>query len=169
MSSGPIFSASPAEVTPSASATATVTPSSVTSRLLDGRGWMAVCVAMDAAFLALAMTAALQGPFALVGRGDPRLLIAFPALVVVVLALRGTYGSKLQTEILKNLGHVVVATSLAALSLLATAALVGQSDESAPLLARAFVFATAFVPASIPSWRWSSEGLAALTSSESRR
>ena len=106
---------------------------------------MAVCVAMDAAFLALAMTAALQGPFALVGRGDPRLLIAFPALVVVVLALRGTYGSKLQTEILKNLGHVVVATSLAALSLLATAALVGQSDESAPLLARAFVFATAFV------------------------
>ncbi len=50
---------------------------------------MAVCVAMDAAFLALAMTAALQGPFALVGRGDPRLLIAFPALVVVVLALRG--------------------------------------------------------------------------------
>lgn len=147
MHTGPIISPGPAEATPSG--TAIKTPASVSrslaSRLLDGRGWTLVSLGSDAAFLALAMAAAAYGAPAWADAGDGRLLVALPFLVVPFLVLRGVYGRKLQTEILTNIAHVAAATSLAVLLLLAATALLGQSDESAPLLARAYVFATVYL------------------------
>jgi len=118
---------------------------SVASLLLDGRGWTLLSIGSDALFLVLAMAASFYAAPSWAGGGDERLLIAFPVLVLAVLGLRGIYGRKLQTEILLNLWHVAAATSLAVLLLLAATALIGRSDEAAPLLARAYVFATAYV------------------------
>jgi exopolysaccharide biosynthesis polyprenyl glycosylphosphotransferase len=63
----------------------------------------------------------------------------------VFLAVAGTYKDKTQARIVDGLGQVAAATSLAAISLIAAAALTDPNAEPAPLIARAWLFGTAYL------------------------
>jgi exopolysaccharide biosynthesis polyprenyl glycosylphosphotransferase len=123
-------------------------PSSIAQRLFQGRGWLLLRLGTDAALLLCALVAAHIGAEAAgVSKDGQTLLALFPPLVLVLMALRGMYQRKIQARVLAGLGKIVGATSLAAMILIAVAAFVDPASEPAPLLARAWFFATAYVTA----------------------
>jgi exopolysaccharide biosynthesis polyprenyl glycosylphosphotransferase len=114
--------------------------------VLSGRGLVATIVATDAVMLLLAVSAALIGARAahieLTGSG---IVWIFPPLVIGFLALRGMYRSKITLTILDEAAHVVGATSVAAMVVVAIATFLGGAAHSAELLARVWVFAMVYV------------------------
>ena len=111
-----------------------------------GRGLIATTIATDAIMLLLAVAAALLGAKAahieLAGSG---VVWAFPPLVIGFLALRGMYRSKITLTILDEAAHVVGATSVAAMVVVAVATFLGGTAHSAELLARVWVFGMVYV------------------------
>ena len=69
----------------------------------------------------------------------------FPPLVIGFLALRGMYRSKITLTILDEAAHVVGATSVAAMVVVAVATFLGGTTHSAELLARVWVFGMVYV------------------------
>jgi exopolysaccharide biosynthesis polyprenyl glycosylphosphotransferase len=124
--------------------------------LFHGPGWMRLRLATDAAALLLGNVAALVGaPAAHADASGKELIWLFPPLVIAVLAARKMYGSRIQVRVVDGLGQVVGATALAAISLIAAAALLDASADPAPLLARAWLFGTAYLAGSRLLLAWS--------------
>jgi exopolysaccharide biosynthesis polyprenyl glycosylphosphotransferase len=69
----------------------------------------------------------------------------FPPLVIGFLALRGMYRPKITLRILDEAAHVVGATSVAAMLIVAVATFLGGTSYSAELLARVWVFGMLYV------------------------
>jgi exopolysaccharide biosynthesis polyprenyl glycosylphosphotransferase len=113
-------------------------------RLFEGRRWTALRVGVDLTALALGSLAAVVGAPADVQDGAT-LVWVLPLLVCVLMAARGLYKDTIQARIVDGLGQVVAATSLAAISLIALAALFEPSSQPGPLLARAWLFSTAYL------------------------
>ncbi|GAC1318387.1 MAG: hypothetical protein NVSMB25_07790 [Thermoleophilaceae bacterium] len=115
-------------------------------KLLSGRGWTLTTLVTDAAALLLAVVAALIGAKAAhVQSHGSVLLLSFPPLVMVLLALRGMYRPKITLRILDDAGHVVGATSVAAMVVLALSALATSASAQAELLARVWFFGLLYV------------------------
>jgi FlaA1/EpsC-like NDP-sugar epimerase len=113
--------------------------------LLQGRGWTITSVTADAVMLVLAVGAALLGAGEAGVRSDFTMIWAFPPLVIGLLALRGMYGNKLRVQMLDEAGHVVGATSVAAMVIIAISAFTTNAGEHAELLARVWVFGMLYV------------------------
>ncbi len=114
--------------------------------LLQGRGWTMLRLAFDAVLLVLAVGAARVGaPAALLGHDGELLVWLFPPLVLVLFGLRRMYRGELQVRVVDGLGTVVAATSVVAASLIALAAFTTPQADPAPLVARAWLFATLYL------------------------
>jgi exopolysaccharide biosynthesis polyprenyl glycosylphosphotransferase len=114
--------------------------------LMSGRGLIATTLVTDAAMLLLAVGAALVGAKAahIPSHGN-WIAWLFPPLVIGFLALRGMYRSKITLRILDEAAHVVGATSVAAMVVVAVATFLGGTSHSAELLARVWVFGMVYV------------------------
>jgi exopolysaccharide biosynthesis polyprenyl glycosylphosphotransferase len=96
--------------------------------------------------LLLAVGASLVGAKAAhIGTGTGGIVWLFPPLVMGFLTLRGMYRPKLTVRILDEAAHVVGATSVAAMAIVAVATFLGGSTHSAELLARVWVFGMLYV------------------------
>jgi exopolysaccharide biosynthesis polyprenyl glycosylphosphotransferase len=114
--------------------------------LMTGRGLIATTVATDAVMLLLAVGAALVGAQAAkIPSGGTAIVWLFPPLVIGFLALRGMYRPKITLRILDDSAHVVGATSVAAMVIVAVATFLGGTTHSAELLARVWVFGMVYV------------------------
>src|SRR3954464_5423238 len=114
--------------------------------LMSGRGLVLTTIATDALMLLLAAAAALVGAKAAhIPSGGNWIVWLFPPLVIGFLALRGMYRPKITLRILDEAAHVVGATSVAAMSIVAIATFLGGTTHSAELLARVWVFAMVYV------------------------
>jgi exopolysaccharide biosynthesis polyprenyl glycosylphosphotransferase len=114
--------------------------------LMSGRGLVATTIVTDAVMLLLAVAAALVGAKAAhIGDGGNAIVWLFPPLVIGFLALRGMYRPKITLRILDEAAHVVGATSVAAMVIVAFATFFGGTTHSAELLARAWVFGMIYV------------------------
>ena len=114
--------------------------------LMSGRGLILTTVAADAVMLLLAAGAALVGAKAAhIPSGGNWIVWLFPPLVVGFLALRGMYRPKITLRILDEAAHVVGATSVAAMVIVAVATFLGGTTHSAELLARVWVFGMLYV------------------------
>jgi exopolysaccharide biosynthesis polyprenyl glycosylphosphotransferase len=114
--------------------------------LMTGRGLVITTLAIDAVMLLLAAAAALVGARAAhIPSGGSAIVWLFPPLVIGFLALRGMYRSKITLRILDEAAHVVGATSVAAMSIVAVATFFGGTAHSAELLARVWVFGMVYV------------------------
>jgi exopolysaccharide biosynthesis polyprenyl glycosylphosphotransferase len=114
-------------------------------RLLSKRGWLWTRVATDTVLLVAAILAARVGAPAEVGhQGDVAVWLLVPA-VVALLGARGLYASEIESRTLDVAGRIASATSLAAISIIAAAALFDPHAELAPMLARGWLFATVYL------------------------
>ena len=96
--------------------------------------------------LALGNAAALYGaPAANADSSARNLVWLLPPLTLVLMALWGLYRDRIHVRLVDGLGQVIAATSLAAISLIAVAALVDPAADAAPLLARAWLFGTLYL------------------------
>jgi len=115
-------------------------------RLFAGVGWLRLQLAVDAVMLALALAAAVVGARrAGVSLEAEPALVAYPPLVLALLALRGTYRRRPRPLVLDAVAPVIGATSLAAMTVVAAEALLQPAVAAGGLLARAWLFATVYV------------------------
>jgi exopolysaccharide biosynthesis polyprenyl glycosylphosphotransferase len=111
---------------------------------------------VDAAMLLVACFAAVIGADAAGVDGPPAVsLLAFAALVLLLLALRGTYRRRIRPELLENLRGVLAATSLAAMTVLAFREVFGAPPELAAQTIRPWAFASAYLVAGRMALHWS--------------
>jgi exopolysaccharide biosynthesis polyprenyl glycosylphosphotransferase len=116
--------------------------------VLQGRGWTITSACADALMLFLAVGAALIGADAAGVATDTLTIWAFPPIVIGLLALRGMYRSKLRVQMLDDAGHVVGATSVAAMIIIAATAFTSSAGAHAELLARVWLFGMVYVAGS---------------------
>jgi exopolysaccharide biosynthesis polyprenyl glycosylphosphotransferase len=115
-------------------------------RLLEGRAWTFLSLAVDAVMLLLAVGSALIGAEEAGVRPDNEWLVAFlPLAAMGLLALRGMYVSKITLRILDEAAHVVGALSVAAMIVIALSAFQSGASEHAELVARTWVFGMLYV------------------------
>jgi exopolysaccharide biosynthesis polyprenyl glycosylphosphotransferase len=114
--------------------------------LMTGRGLVLTTVTVDALMLILAATAALVGARAAhIPSGGWGIVWLFPPLVIGFLTIRGMYRPKITLRILDEAAHVVGATSVAAMIIVAVATFLGGTSHSAELMARVWVFGMVYV------------------------
>lgn len=114
--------------------------------LFEGTGWTTLRCGVDATLLVLGNVAAIVGASTAQTALDAQALIwLLPPMVITFLALRGLYGDRIQVRLSDGLPTVVAATSLAAISVIAAAALFSPGVDSAPLVARAWLLGTAYL------------------------
>jgi exopolysaccharide biosynthesis polyprenyl glycosylphosphotransferase len=114
--------------------------------LLEGRGWIPLRVAVDLLAGVLAVVAAVSGAAAAGVESDvPASLYALPVLLVLALAVRGMYRTRLQVVILDGVAPVVGAVSISAMIVVTATLLFGGASDIGPVVARAWVFALLFV------------------------
>jgi exopolysaccharide biosynthesis polyprenyl glycosylphosphotransferase len=96
--------------------------------------------------LLLAVTAAVVGAHAagVPAQMEPELLL-FPPLALLLLYVRGMYRPRLRILILDGVGTTLSAVSIAAMVSVVVMVFTGASTESAPLIARTWVFAALYV------------------------
>ena len=116
--------------------------------LLEGKSWTITAVLCDSLMLALALAAALIGAEAADVHASPWPPFLFPPLVIALLAIRGVYRPKITVQYLDELGHVVGACSVAAMSIIAVSVFTVGAGEQAELLARVWVFGMIYVAGS---------------------
>ena len=116
--------------------------------LLEGRGWIPLRVVVDLFAGVLAVVAAVNGAAAAGVESDvPASLFAMPLLLVLALAVRGMYRTRLQVVILDGVAPVVGAVSIAAMIVVTATLLFGGASDIGPVVARAWLFALLFVGA----------------------
>ena len=115
-------------------------------RLLEGRGFVRLMLAVDALMLVLAVGAAALGARATgIGLERPYELVVFPVLALALMQARGLYRPRLRVLLLDGLGAIAREISLAAMLTIALVLVTGLSDEPAPLVARAWAFGLLYV------------------------
>ena len=116
--------------------------------ILQGKGWTLTSIGADALMLVLAVVAALIGADAAGVAHDTLAVWAFPPIVIGLLALRGMYRNKLRVQMLDEAGHVVGASSVAAMIIIALSAFTTAGGGHAQLIARVWVFGIVYVTGS---------------------
>jgi exopolysaccharide biosynthesis polyprenyl glycosylphosphotransferase len=115
-------------------------------RVFERPLWTVLCVVLDVTLILLGNVAAIIGaPAAHADVADAELIWLFPALVVVILAARGAYRDRIDLRVIDGIARIAAATSLAAISLIAAAALFDPGADPAPLISRAWLFATVYL------------------------
>jgi exopolysaccharide biosynthesis polyprenyl glycosylphosphotransferase len=138
------LSSSPASASPARGTGAGRAPAR--QKLFEGRGWLFLRFGTDAVLLMLGNVAALVGAPDRPGGLDGMVLIwLFPPLVLALLVVWGMYRETIGLNLAGGLAQVVGATSLGAISMIATAALIEPESQPALLLARAWLFGTGYV------------------------
>jgi exopolysaccharide biosynthesis polyprenyl glycosylphosphotransferase len=131
---------------PSVGAEGASAPRAGLAKLLDGRAWVAFRLTVDSIMLFLGLAAALIGaPPAQASLEDAYVAWLFPPLTIALMALWRMYRGSIQIRAVDGLPNVVGATSLAAITLIAAAALIDPASESAPLIARVWLFGTLYL------------------------
>jgi exopolysaccharide biosynthesis polyprenyl glycosylphosphotransferase len=116
--------------------------------LLDGAGFNWLRFGVDVLMLGLSVVAAVAGAHAAKVPLDGLVaLYFFPALVVMLLYLRGMYKRTLSISILDGILPVLSAISVAAMACLAVVVFSDPASRPAGLMARAWLFATVYVGA----------------------
>ena len=114
--------------------------------LFAGAGWLRLRIGSDIVLLLMGVGAAILGAPAeqesLLGGW---LVWAFPPLVLLIMAVSGMYRDTIQVKLAEGITRVLAATSLAAVTLIAGAALFDPASQPAPLLARAWVFGSLYL------------------------
>jgi exopolysaccharide biosynthesis polyprenyl glycosylphosphotransferase len=101
---------------------------------------------VDAVLLVLGNVAALIGAPERPGGVDGMVLLwLFPVLVLALLAFWGMYRDTIGLDLAGGLAQQIGATSLGAISLIATAALIEPDSQPALLLGRAWLFGTVYL------------------------
>ena len=114
--------------------------------LFEGRGWVHLRLVVDASLLVVGVLAAIFGaPAAHVDAAGAGLIWLLPPLSLALLAARGLYRSRIEFRLVDRIGQIVGATALPAIAIIAAVALLDPSSQPAPLLARAWLFATAYL------------------------
>ena len=98
--------------------------------------------------LVLAVVAALVGAGRAGVDANTASVWLFPPLVIALLAMRGMYQPKIRVQTIDEAGHVVAATSVAAMVIIAFSAFLTDAGEHAELLARVWVFGSVYVTGS---------------------
>jgi exopolysaccharide biosynthesis polyprenyl glycosylphosphotransferase len=128
----------------------------VRRRLGPVRTWALICLTLDAAMIALASAAAAIGARA---AGTPSLTVAgdalFGATAIAVLASRGLYRLGLWTKPLDDLGRVVAAMGLAAMTVITLRVVLGSDVAAADAAIREAAFAVVYVGAGRIALYWS--------------
>ncbi len=94
----------------------------------------------------LAVVAAVSGAAAAGVESDvPASLFAMPLLLVLALAVRGMYRTRLQVVILDGVAPVVGAVSISAMIVVTATLLFGGASDIGPVVARVWVFALLYV------------------------
>jgi exopolysaccharide biosynthesis polyprenyl glycosylphosphotransferase len=121
-------------------------PRLTAASLFAGRGYVVTALVSDASMLLLAVVAAFIGA----GRAHIRseaisVVWLFPPIVLAGLAVRGMYRSKITLRILDEAAHVLGATSVAAMIVIALSALSSSAASHVELIARMWVFSMLYV------------------------
>jgi exopolysaccharide biosynthesis polyprenyl glycosylphosphotransferase len=98
--------------------------------------------------LLLAVGAALLGASAADVHATEWPALLFPPLVIALLAIRGVYRPKITVQYLDELGHVVGACSVAAMTIIAVSVFTAGAGEQAELLARVWLFGGVYLAGS---------------------
>jgi exopolysaccharide biosynthesis polyprenyl glycosylphosphotransferase len=114
------------------------------ARLLDGRVWSQVRLLLDAIMLCLAATAAFYAAPIPSGGGAEWLAAVFPALTVGILRARQDPDERLGTSVLDTATHVLGATSLSAMMMVAAGSIVG-GEHPVGLALRLWLFAAVYL------------------------
>jgi exopolysaccharide biosynthesis polyprenyl glycosylphosphotransferase len=118
--------------------------------------WALARFALDASLLAAAGLAAAFGSRAADVDATPvGWFAAFALFVIVAFAARGMYRPRLRADLLEDLRGVVVATSVAAMAVLALRALLADSADLAAQVIRPWAFAAVYVAAGRVALHWS--------------
>jgi len=124
--------------------------------LRAGLPWSMACLAVDAGMLGLAAIAtAVGGTAAGIPSGSAAWSWGFGLIVVALLALRGLYSPAFRLHTIDALRRVVAATSVAAMSLLALAAVLDAGPTPTDEIVRLWAFASAYVVAGRTALYWS--------------
>ena len=115
------------------------------ARLLSSRGWLWTRLLADAVLLCLAIGAAHLGAPNDIGPDGELLVWLLPPGTVAVFALRGLYGSSIESRGIEIVGKILGSTSLVAIALIAAAALFDPQSEPGPIVARTWLFATLYL------------------------
>jgi len=114
--------------------------------LFRGPGWVVLRLGVDSTLLVLGTLAAILGaPDSQVPLAHEWLVWVFPPIVLALLGVWRMYRDAIQLRMVDGLAQVAGATSLAAISLIAGVALLDPAADSAPLLARAWLFGTLYL------------------------
>jgi exopolysaccharide biosynthesis polyprenyl glycosylphosphotransferase len=116
--------------------------------LLEGPSWTRIALCADAFMLLLAVAAALFGAAAADVHATTWPAFVFPPLVIALLGIRGVYRAKITVQYLDEVGHVVGACSVAAMSIIAVSVFTAGTGEQAELLARVWVFGMVYLAGS---------------------
>ena len=118
--------------------------------------WTIVCVTVDAGMLVFAAFATSFGAEAAgVQPASPLWTGAFGLVVMVLMASRGLYAPVFRLRAIDDVRKIASATSLAAMSLLALAAVAGAGQAPVDEVVRLWAFATAYIAAGRIALYWS--------------
>ena len=125
-------------------------------RARPGKAWALARFALDGTMLVTAGVATAFGSSA-AGVPAPSVpwTIVFGALVLGILSMRGMYGSRIHYELLEDLRGVVIATSLAGMTVLSARAVIAPPTDLSAQVLRTWAFATAYVAAGRVALHWS--------------
>ena len=115
------------------------------ARLLSRRGWLFTRLVSDTALLVLAILAARIGAPAGIGNDGALAVWLLPPIILGLMAFRGLYSGALESRSIETAGQILSITSLAAIAVIAAAALFEPSAEPAAMVARGWLFATAYL------------------------
>jgi exopolysaccharide biosynthesis polyprenyl glycosylphosphotransferase len=114
--------------------------------LFEGRGWVYLRLVVDASLLVLGVLAGIFGaPPGHAHAAGAGLIWLLPPLSLALLAFRGLYRSRSEFRLVDRIGQIAAATALPAIATIAAVALLDPSSQPAPLLARAWLFATVYL------------------------
>ena len=116
--------------------------------LLDGPGFNLMRLVLDAFMLILAVFASVAGAKAANAPTEGEwLAYGFPAVVILLMQLRGMYRTRLRVLILDGIVPTVSSVSLAAMVFVAAGIFTGVAAEPGPLAARLWLFGLVYVGA----------------------
>ena len=122
-------------------------------------GWQVICLALDAAMLALAcVTATIGSSAAGVGTAPVKWLVIYPILVLLLFHLRHMYRLRLRVQILDEVRGTLTATALAAMAVISARALVADDPNLVGQTVRLWAFSAVYLTAGRVSLAWALSG-----------